>query len=118
MATWENPRHNDAAVEAVARSIAAFVDDTIRWVDLYNQYFQLASLLPSAADEPRLVRCHGCGASFGCVSNSQGVVLGHFKRRDREWSRLTGAAVINERRVALKCCACGKVTFWHRTKTR
>lgn len=88
------------------------VDDTIKVVDQYQQTCQLISVLPEAPDEPQWISCPHCGCCLGCVGNSRGVAFGQFERRDHQWSRLTSAAVIAERRVRLKCVVCGKVRTW------
>ncbi|MHC4403969.1 MAG: hypothetical protein ACYTG0_30290 [Planctomycetota bacterium] len=85
---------------------------TVECVDFYGQYVQLAMQLPPGHDEPRPLRCRKCGHFLGCVANGRGIALGHFTRKDNQWSQLIGSSIISERKVRLKCGKCRTVTEW------
>lgn len=90
-------------------------DHSIELIDLCGRYVQLAMKLPSAPDRPRFLCCEKCGTLLGPVWNSCGVAVGHFERRDNEWSQLVGAALSTDR-ISMRCASCGRAWTWRPTK--
>ena len=85
-------------------------------VDHFGQCCQLEALLPRAYDNPQPLKCRTCGRYLGCMANSRAIAVGHFNRRENQWSRLIGGATILGKKVLLECPQCGSVKRWYRTQ--
>jgi hypothetical protein len=89
--------------------------------DLLQRFYLLATSLPGQGGKPVPVCCKNCGVWLGFVANQAGVIIGHFAP-DIRWNDglvtigtvLVNAVLIYEKRLSLKCTACGFVTHWRR----
>ncbi len=97
-------------VERVNQAVA----DSYEAIDVYLQYCQLASLLPSSEREPEYLRCQRCDTNLGVLMNEHGLAIGHFQRREGKWSQLIGGALLRGSRIELKCPRCGYVKRWRK----